>query len=89
MESCDAAIALPGGPGTMAEISLMWNRMIVSAIPARPLILVGEGWRQVFLTFYEAQSHYIPERQRELLLFAPDTSCAVELLRDQIQSPNP
>jgi predicted Rossmann-fold nucleotide-binding protein len=25
----DAALALPGGPGTLTEISLMWNLMIV------------------------------------------------------------
>jgi uncharacterized protein (TIGR00730 family) len=83
IEGCDAAVALPGGPGTLAEISLMWNRMIVGAIAARPLILIGEGWRQVFMTFYEAQSRYIPERQRELLIFAPDIRYAVQYLREQ------
>lgn len=77
----DAAMALPGGPGTLAEIALMWNRMLVSAITPRPLILIGVGWRQVFMTFYESQSRYIPAVQRELLLFAPDVSSAVQLLK--------
>jgi len=89
IDGCDAAIALPGGPGTLVEISLMWNRMLVNAIASRPLILVGEGWRQVFLTFYETQSRYIPAAQRELLLFAPDIPSAVALLREQLQSSNP
>jgi uncharacterized protein (TIGR00730 family) len=89
MDGGDAAIALPGGPGTLAEITLLWNRMLVNAVAARPLILVGDGWRQVFMTFYESQSRYIPAVQRELLLFAPDITFAVELLRDQSQSPNP
>ena len=25
IHGCDAALALPGGPGTLTEISLMWN----------------------------------------------------------------
>jgi uncharacterized protein (TIGR00730 family) len=89
MDGGDAAIALPGGPGTLAEISLLWNRMLVNAVAARPLILIGDGWRQVFLTFYEAQSRYIPEVQRELLHFAPDVPSAVDLLHAQPQNPNP
>src|SRR5512147_1733313 len=28
----DAALALPGGPGTLTEISLMWNLMIVESL---------------------------------------------------------
>ncbi len=37
IEGCDAAIALPGGAGTLAEISLMWNLMIVESLPPRLL----------------------------------------------------
>jgi predicted Rossmann-fold nucleotide-binding protein len=33
IDGCDAAIALPGGVGTLLEIAMMWNRMIVDAIP--------------------------------------------------------
>ena len=43
ISGCDAAIALPGGPGTLTEIGLMWNLMIIDAIRRRPLILVGRG----------------------------------------------
>src|SRR5512135_1978546 len=43
ISSCDAACALPGGPGTLAEISLMWNMMIIGVLEKRPLILIGEG----------------------------------------------
>ncbi|HLE92709.1 MAG TPA: LOG family protein, partial [Anaerolineales bacterium] len=31
----DAALALPGGAGTLAEISLMWNLMIVETLRRR------------------------------------------------------
>ncbi len=29
IQACDAAIALPGGPGTLTEVALTWNLMIV------------------------------------------------------------
>ena len=49
---CQAGIALPGGPGTLTEIALMWNLMIVEAIHRRPLVLVGSGWQSVFDQFF-------------------------------------
>ena len=48
---CDAAIALPGGPGTLTEIALTWNLMIVESLPRRPLVLVGKGWQTVLNQF--------------------------------------
>ncbi len=53
IEGCDAAIALPGGAGTLTEISLMWNLMIVESLPPRPLILVGSGWQSTFDQFFK------------------------------------
>ena len=44
LDHSEAFIALPGGPGTLAEISLAWNRLAVDALPPMPLILVGAGW---------------------------------------------
>lgn len=78
---CDAAIALPGGPGTLTEIALTWNLMIVESMPRKPLILVGAGWRSVFDRFFEEFRTYMPVNQRDLLHFAPDVQSAVELLQ--------
>jgi uncharacterized protein (TIGR00730 family) len=80
VESCDAAIALPGGPGTLTEIALTWNLMIVESLPRRPLILVGDGWQSVFDQFVQSFDGYIPARQRELVAFARDVQTAVEML---------
>jgi hypothetical protein len=77
---CDAAIALPGGPGTLAEIALMWNMLIVESLYRRPLILVGDGWQSVFDQFFQSFYTYMPVNQRELLLFAPDVETAVKLV---------
>jgi uncharacterized protein (TIGR00730 family) len=78
--ACNAAIALPGGPGTLTEIALTWNLMIVNSIPPKPLILMGAGWRSVLESFYNSFGAYIPQNQRVLLQFAPDIKSAISLL---------
>lgn len=37
-------IALRGGMGTITEISLVWNKLVMNVIPKRPLVLVGDCW---------------------------------------------
>lgn len=80
VQECDAGIALPGGPGTLAEISLMWNLMIVESMHRRPLVLVGNGWQSVFDRLFKTLDVYIPASQRELVRFAEDVQTAVELI---------
>jgi uncharacterized protein (TIGR00725 family) len=80
IESCDAALALPGGPGTLTEISLMWNLMIIGGLEKRPLILIGEGWQAVFNRFFLDLGNYSPPDQRGLLRFAPDGTGALQML---------
>ena len=82
IDGCDAAIALPGGVGTLAEISVIWAQMQVSAIQPRPLILVGEGWRVVMDAFYGSLGNYVPESARIFVAFAPN----VKIAFSQIQS---
>lgn len=81
IEGCDAAIALPGGVGTLAEISIMWNLMVVESLYRRPLILVGQGWQSTLDQFFNSFEYYMPMRQRESLLFAEDVQRAVEFLK--------
>jgi len=76
----DAALALPGGPGTLTEISLMWNLMIVESLHRRPLILIGDGWQSVFDQFFRGLDAYVPAHQREILRFAKDAQTAVKML---------
>ena len=80
IQKCDAALALPGGPGTLTEISLMWNMMIIGALERRPLILIGDVWRSVFDQFFQQLGAYSPPNQRRLLRFAPDAVAATALL---------
>ncbi len=83
IEESDAFIALPGGPGTLTEIMLTWNLMIVESRHRSPLILVGDGWQSVFAQVFEKQGAYTPEFQRNLLQFAPDVKTAIKLLENR------
>ena len=76
----DAALALPGGAGTLTEITLMWNLMIVESLHRRPLILIGDGWQSVFDQFFKGFHTYMPVHQREILGFATDVQAAVNML---------
>jgi hypothetical protein len=77
----DGAIALSGGVGTLAEITLMWNLMIVESLPPRPLILIGSGWQSTFDQFFKEFESYMPIRQQELICFAEDVKTAVQILQ--------
>lgn len=80
INSCQAAMALPGGPGTLTEIALTWNLLLTASIAPRPLVLIGAGWQATWQSFYQALGDYVPESQRAWLSFAPDVQAAVRLL---------
>lgn len=81
IDGCDAAVALPGGVGTLLEVAMMWNRMSIDAILHRPLILVGSGWQETIREFYRTMDGYVPEKCRDLLYFAQNVDEAFDLLQ--------
>jgi uncharacterized protein (TIGR00730 family) len=40
-------VAFRGGMGTVTEISLVWNKLQTRVLERRPLVLIGECWKQV------------------------------------------
>jgi uncharacterized protein (TIGR00725 family) len=80
IEGCDAAIALPGGPGTLTEISLMWNLMIIESLSKKPLVLIGQGWDFIFENYFIEFESYMAPEHRDLLYFAEDVKEAVSKL---------
>lgn len=80
IDHCDAAIALPGGIGTLAEIAEMWSNLQTGAIAKRPLILVGSGWQSVIEEFYATLGEYVAMEYRDLLSLVKDVDEAVEAL---------
>jgi len=81
IDLCETAIALPGGPGTLTEIAMMWNLLLTDAISPRPLILFGDEWCNTFQTYYDQMGSYIPEDQRNWLRFVTDISSALITIR--------
>ncbi len=82
----NGVIALPGGIGTLAEITLALNLMGIGAVPARPCILMGEVWHATFTTFFSQNSHLVSRTDQQRLLFAQDPTSAVALLNRHITS---
>src|SRR5687767_15663538 len=40
-------VALRGGMGTVTEVSLVWNKLQTRVLDRRPIVLVGDCWREV------------------------------------------
>ena len=78
--NCDVAMALPGGPGTLTEISLTWNLMVINAIPKKPLILIGKEWLHVMNSFFQAMSAHSHPDQNKLLRFANEVGDACSMI---------
>ena len=77
---CEAAIALPGGPGTLAEVALTWNLMIIDSIPHKPLILIGDSWKNILETFLKEFAIYTYMDQKNIISFARTIYEARELV---------
>jgi len=82
IKNCDACLALPGGVGTLAEVTLTWNLLITHILPPRPLILIGSGWQATIRKFLSEQGEFIPEIQRQWVSFTPDVDSAFQRLRE-------
>ncbi|MBK9927709.1 MAG: LOG family protein [Anaerolineales bacterium] len=80
IDGCDAALVLPGGAGTLTEVALMWNLMIVESRHRSPLILIGSGWQSTFDQFFKDFDEYTSTSQKNLLSFAEDVQTAVNAL---------
>lgn len=76
IDNCDGAIALPGGIGTLAEVAAFWSQSQVNSKLTRPLILIGDGWKQTFDSFHTSLNEYVASSDRELLTFAPNVESA-------------
>lgn len=50
----DAYVIMPGGVGTLQEISEVWQMFRLNEIPLRPLILYGRFWQPMFETMLQS-----------------------------------
>jgi predicted Rossmann-fold nucleotide-binding protein len=71
----DGIIVLPGGIGTLSEMALAWSFLQVGEMPARPIALLGELWRETVTAFVDPQ--YVRPEHFSLLQFATEPREAV------------
>jgi len=77
---CDAAIALPGGVGTLAEIAILWNHMVIDVIHKKKLILLGEGWQKIFHDFLSYQGVYVSKADQTMISYAVNIDSILPML---------
>jgi hypothetical protein len=71
----DGMIVLPGGIGTLSEMTLAWSFLQVGEIPARPFALLGPKWKAALDAFYDAE--FIHPAHLDMLYFADSPEMAV------------
>ena len=80
----DGMLVLPGGIGTLSELTLAWSFLQVGEIEPRPLVLLGEIWYETMHTLL--QSAYVREPHAALLYFAATPEGAVSFVRDTLEN---
>jgi uncharacterized protein (TIGR00730 family) len=80
IENCDAALVLPGGIGTLAELAVMWSQLQTRSITSRPLIFIGAGWQAVYDQLIVQFEGYIPPEHRRFVSFAPSYDAAFRMV---------
>ncbi|HSM57156.1 MAG TPA: LOG family protein [Candidatus Sulfomarinibacteraceae bacterium] len=80
----DGMIVLPGGIGTLSELALAWSLLQVKEIEPRPLVLLGEIWRDTMQTFI--RSEYVPEPHATLLHYADTPQDAVGVIQRALEN---
>jgi uncharacterized protein (TIGR00730 family) len=85
IDVCDAALALPGGIGTLAEVAAMWSQLQTGASSPRPLILIGPGWALTLRAFLDGLGQYIHPNDRQWVQLAVDVDAALGQLKLALQ----
>jgi uncharacterized protein (TIGR00730 family) len=80
--SSDAAITLPGGIGTLTEMALLWNQLVIHTLSPRPFILLGPVWEAIVMKFYESSKDYVSQQQLKWITFSQDENDSVRILDD-------
>jgi hypothetical protein len=71
-------IALKGGMGTITEVSLVWNKLMMGVIDPHPLVLLGDCWKPVVQCWQE--NLLVSDKDVSLLDFAETAQQACEII---------
>lgn len=71
-------VALRGGMGTVTEISLVWNKLQTRVLDKRPLVLLGDCWKEVVKAWQENLA--VSDADVSLLDFAANAEEASQII---------
>jgi uncharacterized protein (TIGR00730 family) len=71
-------VVFKGGMGTVVELSLVWNKLQTRVLEKRPIVLIGDAWKQVVKAWQE--NLVVSDEDVRLLLFANDAEEATQLI---------
>ena len=74
----DAYVVLPGGVGTLIELTLVWEHLRRGLVPPRPLIVWEDPWRPVVRALAEGP---YAEEGHDLLTWVSGVDAAVAAVR--------
>lgn len=83
----DGMVALPGGIGTLSEMALAWSLLQVGEVNRRPLVLLGDIWRDAMEAFIHPD--FVDEDHVELLRYADTPEEVVAHLNEMESSESP
>jgi hypothetical protein len=75
VKSNQGVIVLPGGIGTLSEFALAWSLLQVDEISPRPLVLLGNMWRETLRIFI--RDEYVVKKNYEMLSLVDSPEAAV------------
>lgn len=78
VEQNQGMVVLPGGIGTLSEMTLAWSFLQVGEISPRPLVLLGDLWQATVTAFIRPE--YVTEPNAQLLHIASTPQEAVAYL---------
>lgn len=71
-------VALRGGMGTVTEISLVWNKLQTRVLDKRPLVLLGDCWKEVVKVWQDNLA--VSDADVSLLDFAANAEEAARII---------
>ncbi|HEY7472795.1 MAG TPA: LOG family protein [Gemmatimonadota bacterium] len=81
VRDASAYVALPGGNGTLAEISVAWECLRKGLVPPKPLVAWRDPWRGVFERL--TRGAYL-DGGAELFTWVEDVEGAVDAIRARV-----
>lgn len=77
-------VAFRGGMGTVTEVSLVWNKLQTKVLERRPIVLVGDCWRDVVDSWKEHLA--VSDADIDYLDFAGNAASALSIIVEKSAS---